>query len=131
MQWEEERDIVTTKQQAQLKGWLETGTDTYMPKKTFEKYSLDNELTGDEKQKLYNSGDRHTQLYETFKSRKRSIHNGSGTGLNEAKQQSQSESTQREQGWSDEEIQAINPTFIDPRIESLKHLHPHQLNTWQ
>ena len=114
----EERDIVTTKQQAQLKGWLETGTDTFMPKKTFEKYSLDNELTGDEKQKLYNSGDRHTQLYETFKSRKRSIHNGSGTGLNEAKQQSQSESTQREQGWSDEEIQAINPTFIDPRIES-------------
>ena len=122
---------MTTKQQAQLKGWLETGTDTYMPKKTFEKYSLDNELTGDEKQKLYNSGDRHTQLYETFKSRKRSIHNGSGTGLNEAKQQSQSEPTQREQGWSDEEIQAINPTFIDPRIESLKHLHPHQLNTWQ
>ena len=122
---------MTTKQQAQLKGWLETGTDTFMPKKTFEKYSLDKELTGDEKQKLYNSGDRHTQLYETFKSRKRSIHNGSGTGLNEAKQQSQSESTQREQGWSDEEIQAINPTFIDPRIESLKHLHPHQLNTWQ
>ena len=122
---------MTTKQQAQLKGWLETGTDTYMPKKTFEKYSLDNELTGDEKQKLYNSGDRHTQLYETFKSRKISVHNGSGTGLNEAKQQSQSESTQREQGWSDEEIQAINPTFIDPRIESLKHLHPHQLNTWQ
>ncbi len=122
---------MTTKQQAQLKGWLETGTDTYMPKKTFEKYSLDNDLTGDEKQKLYNSGDRHTQLYETFKSRKISVHNGSGTGLNEAKQQSQSESTQREQGWSDEEIQAINPTFIDPRIESLKHLHPHQLNTWQ
>lgn len=122
---------MTTKQQAQLKGWLETGTDTYMPKKTFEKYSLDNDLTGDEKQKLYNSGDRHTQLYETFKSRKRSVHNGSGTGLNEAKQQSQSEPTQREQGWSDEEIQAINPTFIDPRIESLKHLHPHQLNTWQ
>ena len=122
---------MTTKQQAQLKGWLETGTDTYMPKKTFEKYSLDNDLTGDEKQKLYNSGDRHTQLYETFKSRKISVHNGSGTGLNEAKQQSQSEPTQREQGWSDEEIQAINPTFIDPRIESLKHLHPHQLNTWQ
>ena len=122
---------MTTKQQAQLKGWLETGTDTYMPKKTFEKYSLDNDLTGDEKQKLYNSGDRHTQLYETFKSRKISVHNGSGTGLNEAKQQSQSEPTQREQGWSDEEIQVINPTFIDSRIESLKHLHPHQLNTWQ
>ena len=64
---------MTTKQQAQLKGWMETGTDTYMPKRTFEKYSLDNELTTDEKRKLYNSGDRHTAIYESIKSRKRSI----------------------------------------------------------
>ena len=122
---------MTTKSIAQLKGWMEVGTNTFMPKKTFEKYSLDNELTGDEKQKLYNSGDRHSQLYENFKSRKRSVRDGSRAGLNEAKQQPQSSTTESKPGWSDEEIQAINPSFIDPRIESLKHLHPHQLNTWQ
>ena len=114
-----------------LKGWMETGTNTFMPKKTFEKYSLDNELTGDEKQKLYNSGDRHSQLYETFKSRKRSVRDGSGAGHNEAKQQLQSSASTRQKNWTDKEIQELSPAFIDPRIESLKHLHPHQLNTWQ
>ena len=122
---------MTTKQQAQLKGWMETGTDTYMPKRTFEKYSLDKELTTDEKRKLYNSGDRHTAIYETLKSRKRSIPNGSRAGHNEAKQQLQSSTTTRQKNWTDKEIQELSPAFIDPRIESLKHLHPHQLNTWQ
>ena len=116
---------MTTKNQAYLKGWMETGVDTYMPKKTFEKYSLDNELTGDEKQKLYNSGDRHTKLYETFKSRKRSIHNGSGTGLNEAKQQPQETASR---SWKEEELKELNPIFIDERLEKIKHLHPQQLD---
>ena len=122
---------MTTKQQAYLKGWMETGTDTYMPKKTFEKYSLDKDLTTDEKRKLYNSGDRHTAIYESIKSRKRSIRNGSGAGHNEAKQQLQSSAPTRQKNWTDKEIQELSPAFIDPRIESLKHLHPHQLNTWQ
>lgn len=114
-----------------LKGWIEVGTNTFMPKKTFEKYSLDKELTADEKQKLYNSGDRHSQLYETFKTRKRSVRDGSGAGHNEAKQQLQSSTSTRQKNWTDKEIQELSPAFIDPRIESLKHLHPHQLNTWQ
>ena len=123
---------MTTKQQAYLKGWMETGTETYMPKKTFEKYSLDKELTADEKRKLYNSGDRHTAIYESIKSGKRSIRNGSGAGHNEAKQQQlQSSTPTRQKNWTDKEIQELSPAYIDPRIESLKHLHPHQLNTWQ
>ena len=122
---------MTTKNISRLKGWMETGTNTFMPKKTFEKYSLDKELTADEKQKLYNSGDRHSQLYETFKSRKRSVRDGSGAGHNETKQQLQSSTPTRQKNWTDKEIQELSPAFIDPRIESLKHLHPHQLNTWQ
>ena len=111
-----------------LKGWMETGTNTFMPKKTFEKYSLDKELTADEKQKLYNSGDRHSQLYENFKSRKKQLHKRSTNRSEQTKQQPQETASR---SWTDKEIQELNPSFIDPRIESLKHLHPHQLNTWE
>ena len=73
-----------------------------MPTKTFEKYSLDNELTGDEKQKLYNSGDRHSELYETFKARKKQLHLRPRDGFEQTKQQPQ-------------EINVTNtkPTFIN------------------
>ena len=113
---------------ARLKGWIQVGNDTYMPTKTFEKYSLDNELTGDEKQKLYNSGDRHSELYETFKARKKQLHLRPRDGFEQTKQQPQETASR---GWTDKEIQDLSPSFIDPRIESLKHLHPHQLNTWE
>ena len=122
---------MTSKGAALLKGWIKVGADTYMSKKTFEKYSLDNELSPNEKQILYSSGDRHEQLYETFKSRKRSVRDGSGAEHNETKQQLQSSTPTRQKNWKDKEIKELSPAFIDPRIESLKHLHPHQLNTWQ
>ena len=116
---------MTTKQQAQLKGWMETGTDTYMPKRTFEKYSLDKDLTTDEKRKLYNSGDRHSAIYESLKSRKRQVHSGSTDRPKETQQQPQKAAPVRQ--LSDQEIRELNPSYIDPRIEALKHLHPHQL----
>ena len=119
---------MTTKGIAQLKGWIEVGTNTFMPKKTFEKYSLDNELTADEKQKLYNSGDRHSQLYEALKARKKQVHKRPTNGSEKTKQQPEETASP---SWTDKEIQDLNPSFIDPRIEALKHLHPNQLNTWQ
>lgn len=120
---------MTTKQQAYLKGWMKTGTDTYMPKRTFEKYSLDNELTTDEKRNLYNSGDRHTAIYETLKSGKRQVHSGSTDRPKETQQQPQKAAPVRQ--LSEQEIQELNPAFIDPRIESLKHLNPEQLKARQ
>lgn len=29
---------------------------------------------------------------------------------------------------TDQEIMNLNPVFIDPKIEAIKHLHPHQLD---
>lgn len=29
---------------------------------------------------------------------------------------------------TDQEIMDLNPVFIDPKIEAIKHLHPHQLD---
>ncbi len=127
-QWEEERELVTTKGIAQLKGWIKVGAETYMPKKTFEKYSLDKELTSEEKQKLFNSGDRHPKLYEALKARKKQVHKRPTNGSEKTKQQPEETASR---SWTDKEIQDLSPSFIDPRIESLKHLHPHQLNTWQ
>ena len=125
MQWEEVRDTVTTKGIAQLKGWIEVGTNTFMPKRTFEKYSLDNELTADEKQKLFNAGDRHSQLYETFKSRKRQVHIGSTDRSKQTKQQPQETASR---SWTEEELKELNPVWIDERLEKIKHLHPQQLD---
>ena len=117
---------MTTKQQAYLKGWVETGIDTYMPQRTFEKYILDNDLTADEKQKLYNSGDRHKEQYETFKSRKRQVHSGSTDRPKETKQQPQETAPVRK--LSEQEIKELNPVWIDERLEKIKHLHPQQLD---
>ena len=125
MQWEEVRDTVTTKGIAQLKGWIEVGTNTFMPKRTFEKYSLDNELTADEKQKLFNAGDRHSQLYETFKSRKRQVQSGSTDRSKQTKQQPQETASR---SWTEEELKELNPVWIDERLEKIKHLHPQQLD---
>ncbi len=108
-----------------LKGWIEVGTNTFMPKKTFEKYSLDNELTADEKQKLFNAGDRHSQLYETFKSRKRQVHSGSTDRSKQTKQQPQETASR---SWTEEELKELNPVWIDERLEKIKHLHPQQLD---
>ena len=116
---------MTTKQQAQLKGWMETGIDTYMPKKTFEKYSLDKDLTTDEKRKLYNSGDRHSAIYESLKSRKRQVHSGSTDRPKETKQQPQETASS---SWTEEELKELNPVWIDERLEKIKHLHPQQLD---
>ena len=112
-----------------LKGWMETGTNTFMPKKTFEKYSLDKELTADEKQKLYNSGDRHSQLYETFKTRKKQLHLRPRDGFEQTKQQPQEAALTRQ--WSEEEVKELDPVFIDERLEKIKHLHPEQLDKRQ
>ncbi len=116
---------MTTKGMAKLKGWIEVGTNTFMPLKTFEKYSLDSELTAEEKQKLYNSGDSHTQLYETLKRSKKKLNL---SPLNSPKEGIQEHSEASQAKWSDEEIKAVNPVFIDERLEKIKHLHPQQLD---
>ena len=116
---------MTTKQQAYLKGWMETGNGTYMPKATFEKYSLDKDLTADEKRKLYNSGDRHTSIYEGLKSRKRQVHSGSTDRSKQTKQQPQETASR---SWTEEELKELNPVWIDERLEKIKHLHPQQLD---
>ena len=104
-----------------LKGWIEVGTNTFMPKKTFEKYSLDKELTSEEKQKLFNSGDRHPMLYEALKARKKQVHKRPTNGSEKTKLHSQETASR---SWTDKEIQDLSPSFIDPRIEALKHLYP-------
>jgi transketolase len=116
---------VTTKQIAQLKGWIEVGTNTFMPKKTFEKYSFDKELTSEEKQKLFNSGDRHPKLYEALKARKKQVHKRPTNGSEKTKQQPQETATR---SWSEEELKELNPVWIDERLEKIKHLHPQQLD---
>ena len=117
---------MTTKRMAMLKGWMQTGTNTYMPRKTFEKYSMDNELTNDEKQNLYNAQDEHATVYEDIKARNRRIHLRPRTGSEQTKQQPQKAAPSRH--LSEQEIQELNPVWIDERLEKLKHLHPQQLD---
>ena len=110
---------------AMLKGWMQTGTNTYMPRKTFEKYSMDTELTNDEKQSLYNSGDRHSEIYSDIKSRVRELHLRSRNGSQQTKQQPQKAAPRQ---LTNQEIQELNPVWVDERLEKLKHLHPQQLD---
>ena len=104
---------------------MQTGTNTFMSKQTFEKYSLDKDLTADEKRQLYNSGDRHTAIYEGLKSRKRQVHSGSRDRPKETKQQPQETASS---SWTEEELKELNPVWIDERLEKIKHLHPQQLD---
>ena len=117
---------MTTKHQALLKGWMETGTNTFMSKQTFEKYSLDKDLTTDEKRQLYNSGDRHAAIYEGLKSRKRQVHSGSTDRPKETKRQPQKAAPVRQ--LSEQELKELNRVWIDERLEKIKHLHPQQLD---
>ena len=119
---------MTTPGIAKLKGWIEVGSNTFMPLKTFQKYVQDNELTTEEKQQLYNAGDNHTHLYETFKRSKKLLNL---SPLNGSKEATQQHSEPAQVKWSDEEIQAVDPVFIDERLEKIKHLHPQQIEEKQ
>ena len=80
------------------------------------------------KKKLYNSGNRHSELYETFKARKKQLHLRPRNGFEQTKQQPQ-ETTSR--SWTEEEVKELAPVLIDERLEKIKHLHPQQLNNRQ
>ena len=117
---------MTTRHQAKLKGWIETGTNTFMPRTSFLKYTNDSELKADEKQNILNSGDRHATVYEDLKERRRELYSRPRTGSQQTQQQPQ---TAAPRDWSEEEVKGLNPVFIDERLEAIKHLHPKELNS--
>ena len=96
-----------------LKGKEEVGPNIFMRSDEILNISMDNDLTVEEKKGLFSG---------KYKSKDQILRNKAKRIEEERKNQP------KKPAMSDKEIMDLNPVFIDPKIEAIKHLHPQQLN---
>ena len=99
---------------------MKTGDNTYMHRDDFLQIASDTSISPEDKQRLYNG--EYKSLYDFRNQRAQAQQNISNRKIREL---AGAEPSKR--SLTDSEIQGLNPVHIDPRIESLKHLHPHEL----
>tara|TARA_R100000742_G_C4277466_1_gene99368 strand:+ start:1471 stop:1800 length:330 start_codon:yes stop_codon:yes gene_type:complete len=95
-----------------LKGKEEVGPNVFMRSNEILSISMDPELSVDEKKGLFSG---------KYKSKQQILRDKAKRIAEENKK------LPKQPALSDQEIKDLNPVFIDPAIESLKHLHPADL----
>ena len=96
-----------------LKGKEEVGDGVFMSPQEILNISMDPSLSVEEKKGLFSG---------KYKS-KEQIHRNKARRIEEERK-----NQPKKPAMSDKEIMDLNPVFIDPKIEAIKHLHPNQLD---
>ena len=96
-----------------LKGKEEVGDGVFMRSDQILSISMDPSLSVEEKKGLFSG---------KYKS-KEQIQREKAKRIEEARK-----NQTKQPAMSDKEIMDLNPVFIDPKIEAIKHLHPQQLD---
>ena len=96
-----------------LKVKEEVGPNVFMKSDEILSISMDPELTVDEKKGLFSG---------KYKSKQQIMRDKAKRIAEENKK------LKKQPALTDQEIQDLNPVFIDPKIEAIKHLHPQELN---
>ena len=104
--------------EARLTARYEVSPNVYMRKQEFLDIALDETIPSEGKQKIYEGKYKNK---EDYLEKARGLNNSSLINENS------NDTNNPREPWSDKEIQELNPIHIDPKIESLRHLHPEQL----
>ena len=96
-----------------LKGKEEVGDGVFMRPQEILNISMDPSLSVEEKKGLFSG---------KYKSKDQILRDKAKRIEEESKNQP------KQPAMTDQEIMDLNPVFIDPKIEAIKHLHPQQLN---
>ena len=96
-----------------LKGKQEVGPNVFMRSDEILSITMDPDLTVEQKKGLFSG---------KYKSKQQILRDQSKRIEEEQKK------LLKQPALTDQEIMELNPVFIDPKIEAIKHLHPQQLD---
>ena len=96
-----------------LKGKEEVGPNVFMRSDEILSISIDPDLSVEEKKGLFSG---------KYKSKQQILRDKAKRIAEENKK------LPKQPALTDQEINELNPVFIDPKIEAIKHLHPQELN---
>tara|TARA_R100000655_G_scaffold99135_1_gene142824 strand:- start:344 stop:667 length:324 start_codon:yes stop_codon:yes gene_type:complete len=96
-----------------LKGKEEVGQNVFMRSDEILSISMDPDLSVDEKKGLFSG---------KYKSKQQILRDKAKRIAEENKK------LPKQPALTDQQINELNPVFIDPKIEAIKHLHPQELN---
>ena len=96
-----------------LKGKEEVGPNVFMRSDEILSITMDPDLTVEQKKGLFSG---------KYKSKQQILRDKAERIEEEQKK------LPNQPALTDKEIMELNPVFIDPKIEAIKHLHPHQLD---
>ena len=96
-----------------LKGKEEVGPNVFMRSDEILSITMDPDLTVEQKKGLFSG---------KYKSKQQILRDKDKRIKEEQKK------LPKQSALTDKEIMELNPVFIDPKIEAIKHLHPHQLD---
>ena len=96
-----------------LKGKEEVGPNVFMRSDEILSISMDPDLSVDEKKGLFSG---------KYKSKQQILRDKAKRIAEENKK------LPKQPALTDQQINELNPVFIDPKIEAIKHLHPQELN---
>ena len=94
-----------------------TGENHWRHKDDFLEVATDQTISPADKQRIYNGEFKTVKEYRAWQGKQevKAVEKALGTAPKRA-------------ALTNDQIKELNPVHVDPRIESLKHLHPEQLN---